>query len=69
MEAVCVKTLQKGKSSLGRAPETTRYGCAWLAVPQPTEWQSIGNQIDVTMIFTRANFVSVHHLNRRKRVF
>ena len=20
--------------------------CVWLAVPQPTEWQRIGNQID-----------------------
>ena len=23
----------------------------WLAVPQPTEWQHIGNQIDAAMIF------------------
>ena len=31
-----------------------------LAVPQPTEWQHIGNQIDAAMIFARADFVSVH---------
>jgi hypothetical protein len=31
-------------------------------VPQPTEWQSVGNQIDAAMIFTRADFVKV--LNR-----
>jgi hypothetical protein len=30
--------------------------CVWLAVPQPTEWQSIGNQIDTAMIFARADF-------------
>jgi hypothetical protein len=29
--------------------------CARLAVPQPTEWQCIGNQIDAAMIFARAN--------------
>jgi hypothetical protein len=34
--------------------------CVWLAVPQPTEWQRIGNQIDAAMIFARAYFVNVH---------
>jgi hypothetical protein len=29
------------------------------ALPQPTEWQRIGNQIDAAMIFARADFVSV----------
>ena len=28
-------------------------------VPQATEWQRIGNQIDAAMIFARADFVSV----------
>ena len=23
--------------------------CVWLAVPQPTEWQRIGNQIDAAL--------------------
>ena len=29
--------------------------CVWFAVPQPTKWQRIGNQIDTAMIFARAN--------------
>jgi hypothetical protein len=29
----------------------------WFAVPQPTEWQRIGNQIDAAMIFARSHFV------------
>ena len=28
-----------------------------LAIPQPTEWQHIGNQIDATVIFALADFV------------
>jgi hypothetical protein len=32
-----------------------------LLLPQPTEWQRIGNQIDAAMIFARADFVSVHY--------
>jgi len=27
-------------------------------VPQPTEWQRIGNQIDAAMVFARADFYS-----------
>ena len=34
--------------------------CVWLAVPQATEWQHIGDQIDAAMIFARMDFVSVH---------
>jgi hypothetical protein len=30
-----------------------------LAVPQPTEWQRIGNQIDAAFIFARSDFVKV----------
>jgi hypothetical protein len=30
-----------------------------IAIPQTTEWQRIGNQIDTAMIFTRAHFVNV----------
>jgi hypothetical protein len=29
-----------------------------LAIPQPTEWQRIGNQIDAAFIFARADFWS-----------
>ena len=31
-----------------------------LAVPQPTEWQCIANQIDAAFIFARSDFVNVH---------
>src|SRR5438128_7764402 len=31
-----------------------------IAIPQPTEWQRIGNQIEAAFIFARADFVSVH---------
>jgi hypothetical protein len=34
-------------------------GSVWLAIPQATEWQRIGNQINAAMIFTRADFVNV----------
>ena len=30
-------------------------------ITQPPEWQRIGNQIDATMIFARADIVNVHH--------
>src|SRR5260370_10023906 len=33
-----------------------------LGVPQPTEWQRIGNQINAAMIFARADFVNVHQI-------
>jgi hypothetical protein len=25
--------------------------CVWVAIPQPTEWKRVGNQIDAAMIF------------------
>jgi len=30
-----------------------------FAVPQPTEWQSVGNQINAAFIFARTDFVNV----------
>jgi hypothetical protein len=33
---------------------------AYLAIPQPTEWQRVGNQIDAAKIFARVDFVGVH---------
>jgi hypothetical protein len=33
--------------------------CIRLAVPEPTEWQHSGNQIDAAMIFAGADFVNV----------
>jgi hypothetical protein len=35
------------------------------AVPQPPEWQRIGNQIDVAFIFARADFVNAHRDGKR----
>ncbi len=32
--------------------------CVWLAVPQPTEWQHIGNQLNAAMVFARADLVN-----------
>jgi hypothetical protein len=32
---------------------------ARLAIPQPTEWQRIGDQINAAFIFPRADFVNV----------
>ena len=40
-----------------------------IAIPQPAEWQRIGDQIDAAMVFARADFVSVHQLQPRKLVF
>jgi len=34
--------------------------CAWLAIPQATKWERIGNQIDAAIIFARAHFVDAH---------
>ena len=36
-----------------------------LDIPQPTERQRIGNQIDAAMIFARANFVNVLSASHR----
>ena len=33
--------------------------CASFSVPQPGEWERIGNQIDAAMIFAQANLVNV----------
>jgi hypothetical protein len=38
-------------------------GRAWLAIPQPTEWQRIGNQIYAAMIFAGTDFVNVRWLH------
>jgi len=38
-------------------------------VPQPTEWERIGDEIKAAMIFPRANLVSVHQSQRRNPAF
>jgi len=37
----------------------------WFGVPQPTEWQRIGNQISAATVSARAEFVSVHRGGKR----
>src|SRR5215475_1827910 len=44
-------------------------GCVRAAVPQPTEWQRIGNQIDAAMIFARMDLIGVHWHNSRLEAF
>jgi hypothetical protein len=41
--------------------EAVRVAETWLptTIPQLTEWQRIGNQIDAAMIFARAHFIKV----------
>ena len=34
-------------------------GCVRAAIPQPTEWQHFGNQVNAAFIFARTQFVSV----------
>jgi hypothetical protein len=34
-------------------------------IPQPFEWQRIGNQIDAAFVFARADFVSAHCYGKR----
>ena len=37
--------------------------CIRLAIPQPTEWQHIGNQINAALIFARADFVNAQGMH------
>ena len=39
------------------------------AVPQPTEWQRVRDQIKAALVAARSHFVSVHRLQRRKLAF
>jgi hypothetical protein len=34
-----------------------------MVLPQPTEWQHIGNEINTAMIFARADLVCVFNLS------
>jgi len=38
-------------------PPNRLTGRIWFAVPEPTEWQRVANQLDATMIFAGAHFV------------
>jgi hypothetical protein len=42
----------------------------WLAVPQATKWQRIGNQIDAAFTFARLNLVTTFAaFNSNQRAF
>ena len=43
-------------------------GSVRSVMPQPTEWQRIGNQIDAAMIFARADFVAVACIDIGERI-
>jgi hypothetical protein len=34
--------------------------CVGLAIPQPTAWQHIGNEIGAAFVFAQADFVNLH---------
>jgi hypothetical protein len=41
------------------AQPTALSDCVWLAIPQATNRQRIGNQIDTAFIFAGADYVNV----------
>jgi hypothetical protein len=43
-------------------------GRVGLAIPEPPEWQHIGNQIDAAFIFARADFVNVRNQTIQERL-
>ena len=42
--------------------------CVWLAVPEATKWQRIGDQIDAAFVFTGTDLASVHFLRDKCRI-
>jgi hypothetical protein len=42
---------------------------ALLALPEPPEWQRVGDQIDAAFVFARADFVNVHFLRDKLEDF
>jgi len=36
--------------------------CILPSIPEPTEWQHIGNQVNTAMIFARPHFLGVQSL-------
>ena len=53
--ATCRRHVKKGRpgneiANQNFAYPTASLNCVWLAVPQPTKWQLIGNQIDTVLI-------------------
>jgi len=50
-------SLMRATAMLGIS-DCVRHGIR-LAIPQPTEWQNIGNLIDAAMIFARPDLIDV----------
>ena len=46
-----------------------RFDPIWPGVPQSTEWQHIGNQIDPATIFALSDFVNVLRACHRDRSY
>jgi hypothetical protein len=45
-------------AAVNRVARCIRDGIG-IAIPEPTEWQRIGNEINAAFIFARADFVKV----------
>jgi len=48
----------KGSGAVLGVTDCIRDGIG-VAIPQPTEWQRIGNQINAAFILARADFINV----------
>src|SRR5437773_1406259 len=42
-------------------------GCVWPGIPEPTEWEHLGDQINTAFIFARSDFVNVRESARLLR--
>ena len=46
------------QSVWGRYFFSSRIGCVRFSIPEPTEWQHIGNQINAALVRARSDFVN-----------
>src|SRR6516164_4100992 len=56
---------RRGNETLVSLQDSAANDCIRFAIPQPTEWQRVGNQIDAAMILARSDFVNVFELSHR----
>jgi hypothetical protein len=59
MKVLNASAFPHGQSPTGQ-PLKRVADCIRPVIPQPTEGQHIGNQINAALIFARADFVKVH---------
>jgi hypothetical protein len=50
------------RSSSHACESTALLAAFGSPLPQPTEWQRIGNEINAAMVFVRSDFVNVRRL-------